>query len=88
MANDFPTLSQADRSDDFALLKLPDGRDLAFMEWGEPGGFPAFYFHGTPSSRLEGAFADAAARRHSFRRRNARAYQCNFPTTLLFLIHC
>lgn len=67
MTRDFPTLPGADRSNDFALLTLPDGRDLAFMEWGDPGGFPAFYFHGTPSSRLEGAFADAAARRHGFR---------------------
>ena len=63
MASDLPTLPQIDRSDDFELFTLSDGRGLAFMEWGDPGGFPAFYFHGTPSSRLEGAFADAAARR-------------------------
>lgn len=55
------------RSDVFDLLGMPDGRDLAFMQWGDPAGFPAFYFHGTPSSRLEGAFADAAAREHGFR---------------------
>ncbi|WP_208539298.1 alpha/beta fold hydrolase [Algihabitans albus] len=67
MATDLPTLPETDRSDDFDLLRLPDGRDLAFMEWGDPAGFPAFYFHGTPSSRLEGAFADAAARRYGFR---------------------
>ena len=67
MASDLPTLPQIDRSDDFELFTLSDGRGLAFMEWGDPGGFPAFYFHGTPSSRLEGAFADAAARREGFR---------------------
>ncbi|KAA1249990.1 alpha/beta hydrolase [Mycobacterium simiae] len=46
---------------------LRDGRLLAYLEWGDPNGYPAFYFHGTPSSRLEGAFADGAARRHGFR---------------------
>jgi pimeloyl-ACP methyl ester carboxylesterase len=46
---------------------LPDARVLAVVEWGDPDGFPAFYFHGTPGSRLEGAFADGAARRHGFR---------------------
>ena len=49
------------------LCRLPDDRDLAFMEWGDPDGFPVFYFHGTPSSRLEGAFADHAARQNGFR---------------------
>ncbi|WP_421706693.1 alpha/beta fold hydrolase [Algihabitans sp.] len=61
---DIPT---DDRRDTFDLLVLPDGRKLAFLDWGDPTGFPVFYFHGTPSSRLEGAFADAAARRHGFR---------------------
>lgn len=60
-------LPDVDRTDDFDLLTLPDGRDLAFMEWGDPDGFPTFYFHGTPSSRLEGALADGAAREHGFR---------------------
>ncbi len=46
---------------------LPDGRDLAYQEFGDPEGFPVFYFHGTPGSRLEGAFVDAAARARTFR---------------------
>lgn len=46
---------------------LPDGRALAYLKWGDSTGYPAFYFHGTPSSRLEGAFADGAARRTGFR---------------------
>ncbi|MCV3272314.1 alpha/beta hydrolase [Roseobacter sp. WL0113] len=54
-------------SDEPTKLRLPGGRDLAFTQWGDGAGFPVFYFHGTPSSRLEGAFADAAARRHRFR---------------------
>ena len=46
---------------------LADGRDLAYLEFGDPDGFPVFYFHGTPGSRLEGAFPDAAARARRFR---------------------
>ena len=55
------------RADEASVLRLPDGRELAYLEWGDPAGYPAFYFHGTPSSRLEGAFADGAAQRHGFR---------------------
>lgn len=43
------------------LHRLADGRMIAYTEFGDPRGFPTFYFHGTPSSRIEGAFADAAA---------------------------
>jgi pimeloyl-ACP methyl ester carboxylesterase len=46
---------------------LRDGRDLAYLEFGDPGGFPVFYCHGTPGSRLEGAFPDRAAKAHGFR---------------------
>ena len=34
-------------------LQLPDGRRLAYAEYGLPEGTPVFYFHGAPSSRLE-----------------------------------
>lgn len=60
-------LPQQVRADEATTFTLPDGRLLAHMEWGDPAGYPAFYFHGTPSSRLEGAFADGAARRQGFR---------------------
>ncbi|QLL08495.1 alpha/beta fold hydrolase [Mycobacterium vicinigordonae] len=60
-------LPQRIRSDEADLVTLPDGRVLACLDWGEPAGYPAFYFHGTPSCRLEAVFADAAARRHGFR---------------------
>ncbi len=33
-------------------VKLPDGRRLAYTEWGDPNGSPVFLFHGTPHSRL------------------------------------
>lgn len=55
------------RVDEFSMITLQDGRVLAYMEWGDRTGFPVFYFHGTPSSRLEGAFADQAALRAGFR---------------------
>ena len=35
------------------ILTLPDGRKLAYAEFGKPDGFPVLYFHGAPSSRLE-----------------------------------
>lgn len=67
MSQKQPHTPHADRFDDFDVLTLPDGRDLAFMEWGDSNGFPVFYFHGTPSSRLEGAFAHEAAQKHEIR---------------------
>lgn len=44
------------------VLCLPDSRDLAFAEYGDPEGVPVIAFHGTPGSRLQLAPADAAAR--------------------------
>jgi pimeloyl-ACP methyl ester carboxylesterase len=34
-------------------LTLPDGRKVAYAEFGQPDGYPVLYFHGSPSSRLE-----------------------------------
>ncbi|HET7928752.1 MAG TPA: alpha/beta hydrolase [Actinomycetota bacterium] len=33
-------------------IHLPDGRLLAYAEWGDPDGRPVFLFHGMPGSRL------------------------------------
>jgi pimeloyl-ACP methyl ester carboxylesterase len=33
-------------------LKLPDGRQLCYAEYGDPKGFPIFVIHGNPNSRL------------------------------------
>lgn len=33
-------------------VTLPDGRRLAYTEWGLPDGEPVLYFHGMPGSRL------------------------------------
>ena len=34
------------------MLRLPDGRTLAYDDVGDPGGTPLIYVHGTPDSRL------------------------------------
>jgi pimeloyl-ACP methyl ester carboxylesterase len=34
------------------VTQAPDGRSLAFAQWGDPHGFPLFSLHGTPSSRF------------------------------------
>ncbi len=34
------------------LLKLSDGRQICYAEYGNPGGVPIFLFHGNPGSRL------------------------------------
>src|SRR3954471_1012739 len=35
------------------FLDLKDGRKLSYVLYGPVNGKPVFYFHGTPSSRLE-----------------------------------
>lgn len=37
---------------DIEMIRLRDGRQLAFTEYGEPNGAPVMLFHGNPSSRL------------------------------------
>jgi pimeloyl-ACP methyl ester carboxylesterase len=34
------------------VIELADGRELAWLELGDPAGVPVFAFHGTPGSRL------------------------------------
>jgi pimeloyl-ACP methyl ester carboxylesterase len=38
---------------DTVVMDLPDGRELAWLELGDPKGPAVFVFHGTPGSRLE-----------------------------------
>jgi pimeloyl-ACP methyl ester carboxylesterase len=45
-------------------IRLPDGRALAYAEWGEPQGRPVFYFHGMPGSRTFVPDPDAAIEGH------------------------
>lgn len=44
------TVRTPPRIDD--VIRLSDGRTLAFAEWGDPDGFPVLFFHGVPGSRV------------------------------------
>ena len=44
-------------ANDVSLVRLRDGRSLAWAEYGDPRGKPVLYFHGFPGSRLEPALA-------------------------------
>jgi len=41
---------------DTAIMDLPDGREIAWLELGTPTGPVVFVFHGTPGSRLQVSF--------------------------------
>lgn len=41
---------------DTMVMNLPDGRELAWLEVGDPNGPVVFVFHGTPGSRLQLSF--------------------------------
>jgi pimeloyl-ACP methyl ester carboxylesterase len=45
---------------DTMVMVLPDGRELAWLELGDPDGPPVFVFHGTPGSRLQVSFDEAS----------------------------
>lgn len=45
---------------DTHVMRLRDGRDLAWVESGVADGTPVFAFHGTPGSRLQLSFDEAA----------------------------
>lgn len=40
----------------------PDGRRIAYAEWGDAAGTPVVYCHGLPGPRLEARLADAPTR--------------------------
>ena len=46
----------------YSSISLPDGRKLAYSEYGDRHGKPVIYFHGFPGSRVEGLLMDAAAK--------------------------
>jgi pimeloyl-ACP methyl ester carboxylesterase len=46
---------------------LSSGRKLAYAEYGDPAGVPMFYFHGWPSSRLQGEFLHEVGRKRGLR---------------------
>jgi pimeloyl-ACP methyl ester carboxylesterase len=47
---------------DSHVMVLPDGRDLGWLELGDPAGAPVFAFHGTPGSRLQFELDEAPIR--------------------------
>jgi pimeloyl-ACP methyl ester carboxylesterase len=49
------------------VILLRDRRRLAYAEFGDPRGRPAFFFHGFPGSRLEASITDAKARERGVR---------------------
>lgn len=49
------------------ILTLTSGRKLGYAEYGDPKGVPLFYFHGWPSSRLQGELMDAVGKQRGIR---------------------
>lgn len=45
--------------------QLSNGLSISYAAYGDPGGKPAFYFHGLPGSRYEGEFLHRACQKHS-----------------------
>lgn len=43
------------------ILILQDGRSLGYAEYGDPGGWPLLFFHGTPGSRVMARLAAGEA---------------------------
>jgi pimeloyl-ACP methyl ester carboxylesterase len=50
-----------------ATLTLSNGRTLGYAEHGDPDGVVAFFCHGWPSGRSQGALLDDAGKRHGVR---------------------
>lgn len=53
--------------DEVSLVDLPDGRDLAYAEYGDPGGTPVVACHGVLGSRLTWSLCDEVARERGVR---------------------
>ncbi len=49
------------------ILTLNNGLKLGYSEYGDPRGEVAFYFHGWPSSGLQGSLFDTHAKQHGMR---------------------
>lgn len=52
---------------DSLIMKLPDGRQLSYAEYGDSAYHPVFYFHGFPGSRLQAADFHELAKIHHCR---------------------
>ena len=60
-------MTATDNHHDMRSVRLRDGRLLTYAESGDLAGRPAFYFHGFPGSRKEGALIDRPAAAHGVR---------------------
>ena len=49
------------KTSEIESIRLPDGRRLAYSEYGDPQGRPLFFFHGGNDSRLVGEIIDRSA---------------------------
>jgi pimeloyl-ACP methyl ester carboxylesterase len=54
-------------SEAMLIFTRDGGRKISWMECGDPEGFPVFFAHGCPGSRLESMFLDPAAQKYGFR---------------------
>ena len=48
-------------------IQTKDGRTLAYCEYGDLSGYPIFYAHGGPGSRLEARYLESTAKKFRFR---------------------
>ncbi len=60
-------MGEVGSSEPYATVTLKDGRQLAYLEVGVPGGPALFHFHGHGSSRLEALMLEEAAHRFGVR---------------------
>ena len=68
MATGFVTAALPGGSDRTSqTLRLADGRQIGFAEYGDPQGLPVLAIHGTPGSRFMFALTDQAARQRRLR---------------------
>ena len=49
------------------VLRLPDGRQIGYAEYGEPNGLPVIALHGTPGSRFMFALTEEGAQERGIR---------------------
>ncbi|KAK6537206.1 hypothetical protein TWF694_011403 [Orbilia ellipsospora] len=59
--------SSSYRDSESQTFTLPDGRTLGYAEYGPSNGYPLFYFHGFPSSRIEAFPLDKVAHHRRIR---------------------
>ena len=53
--------------EDILTTRLADGRTVSYAEYGDPEGVPLIYFHGWPSSRIQGKICHEGALEHGWR---------------------